>query len=147
MSLATFWAGIQGGAAPFSVQFIGTYIVSDIALNPLDARAIVEIQADGDVFARRLQGSDFLLGTWVTGTGFDANDFDFQWQQLGNNPNWGPGDPSPNIWVNGGGAISWGAEETGLGTYIASGTLLVRPAGGGATIDSAGVSLNAESTL
>jgi hypothetical protein len=140
------WVGIQK-PAPFSVQFIGVYIISDIALNPLDARSIIEIRANGDVFANRLQGSDFVLGTWVTGTGFDANDFDFQWQQLGNNPNWGPGDPSPNIWVNGGGTISWGAEETGLGTFIASGTLLVRPAGGGATIDSSGVSLNAESTL
>ena len=134
------------GGAPFTVAFIGTYIVSDDIPAPSDARASVQIRANGEVWGLKLNASDVLLGTWVTGSGFDANDYDFQWQQVGNNPNWGPGDPSPNIWVNGGASITWAAQETGTGVYIASGTLLVRPAGGGSTIDSSGVSLNVDTT-
>ena len=133
-------------SAPFTVAFIGTYIVGDDIPSPDDARAIIELRANGEVWAVHLNAADSQLGTWVLGTGFDANDYDFQWQQVGNNPNWGGGAASPNIWVNGGATIAWGAEETGLGTYIASGTLLVRPAGGGSTIDSSGVSLNADTT-
>ena len=144
MSLAQMMMAV--GGAPFTVSFIGTYIVGDDMPSPDDARAIIELRANGEVWAVRLNAADNQLGTWVTGSGFDANDYDFQWQQLGSNPNWGGGDPSPNIWVNGGATIAWGAEETGLGTYIAGGTLLVRPAGGGSTIDSSGVSLNVDTT-
>lgn len=147
MSLATLWPGIQGGGAPFTVEFsAASWAAGDFGLPPGDARCEVQLRANGDVWIQRLNGSDGAVGTWVTGSGFDANDYDFQWQQVGNNPNWGPGDPSPNIWVNGGGTIVWAAEETGIGTYIASGTLLIRPAGGGSTIDSAGISLSAEAT-
>lgn len=141
------WPGIMGSGAGFTVEFSNaSWALGDFGIPPGDARVEVRILATGQVWVQRLNGSDGVIGTWVTGTGFDANDYDFQWQQVGNNPNWGPGDPSPNIWVNGGGSITWGAEETGIGSYIASGTLLIRPAGGGSTIDSAGIQLTAEAT-
>lgn len=136
----------NAGDFPFTVGFIGSFIVSDDIPAPDDALAIIELRPNGQIWGVRLNAADILLGSWVTGTGFTPADYDFQWQQLGNNPNWGPGDPSPNIWVNGGGVIAWGLSETGTASAIASGTLLIRPAGGGATIDSSGVSLNVDTT-
>jgi hypothetical protein len=139
------WAGIQVNP-PFAIHFSDSgWAIQDVAVNPADARLIVQLRANGEIWAVRLNAGDTMIGSWATGAGWDANDYDFQWQQLQNNPNWAGGDPSPNIWVNGGGTVQWGAEETGLGTFIAGGTLLIRPAGGGATIDSAGISLNVES--
>jgi hypothetical protein len=144
MSLATMWAGIQVNP-PFAVHFSDSgWAIQDEAVAPTDARCIIELRANGQIWAVRLNAADNQLGTWWTGAGLDANDYDFQWQQLGNNPNWPGGSASPNIWVNGGGTIAWGVEELGTGAVIASGTMLIRPAGGGATIDSAGVSLNCD---
>jgi len=133
--------------ASFAVGFNqASYSIFDIGFFPGDARAEIQIRANGDVWAQRLNGADGVIGSWVTGSGFDANDYDFQWVTTGNNPNWGPSDPISPSWVNGGGTIVWGAEETGAGTFIATGVIHIRPAGGGADIDTATATLNAEST-
>ena len=142
MSLARLYQAVAG----FSIAFSNPsgWAIQDEAVAPTDARCIVELRADGEVWAVRLNAADSQLGTWVNGNGWDPNDYDFQWAQVGNNPNWGGGDPSPHIWINGGSTISWGVEELGTGAVIASGNLLIRPAGGGATLASAGISLNCD---
>jgi hypothetical protein len=142
MSLARLYQAVAGFGIAFSNDF--GWAIQDEAVAPTDARCIVELRADGEVWAVRLNAADNQLGTWVNGNGWDPNDYDFQWQQLGNNPNWPGGSASPNIWVNGGGTIAWGVEELGTGAVIASGTMLIRPAGGGATLASTGISLNCD---
>lgn len=147
MSLCNFWPGIQGAAGPgFVVGFSSAgWSLFDVGVPPGDARVEVRLEAGGDVHAQRLNGSDGTVGTWVTGSGFDANDYDFQWQSGLNDPNWGPSDPV-DVWINGGITIVWGEEETGIGTSFSDGILRIRPAGGGSVIDTATINLEAEST-
>lgn len=136
---------VSGFGIAFSNDF--GWAILDEVMNPADARCIVELRANGEVWAVLLNAADFQLGTWVTGNGWDPNDYDFQWAQIGNNPNWPGGDPSPHVWVNGGGTISWGLEELGTAAGIASGRLEIRPAGGGPTLASTGISLNVDTDL
>lgn len=147
MSLATMLAGIMGGAGPsFNIGFSGDpWFISDFGFPPGDARSEIRIMADGTIWRFRLNNSNSIIGSWAQGTGFDANDYDFRWAPGGSNPNWGPSDPI-NTWINGGGSITWGEEETGIGSSSADGALEVRPAGGGGTIDTGPVTLYAEST-
>lgn len=149
MSLATFWAGIMGGGPGFSIQFsAANYQVNDFGIPPGDARSTINLNGNGNIEMTRLNASNGVIGTWATGTGFDPNDYDVMWQSSGSNPNWGPSDPI-DTWINGSVGVMgiWGEEETGIGSSSANGTLRIRPAGGGADIDTATVNpLYAEST-
>lgn len=147
MSLATFMAGIMSGGGPtFNIGFSGSpYFIFDAAGNPGDARAAVEIRANGDIFRSRLNQSDGVIGSWVQGSGWDPNDYDFRWVSGGSNPNWGPSDPI-DTWINGGGTLTWGVEETGFGVSSADGGLEVRLAGIGGALDTGPIDMNAEST-
>ena len=135
-------------SASFVVNFsAANYSIFDIGIPPGDARSVIELRADGTIWQSRLNQSNTQIGTWVTGSGFDANDFDFRIDEGGpDSLNYGPGD-AEGAWVNGGGLILWGVEETGIGTTTCDGsTLSIRPAGGGGTIDTATCDLEAEST-
>lgn len=139
-------AAVVAEDAPFTINFNSTpYVIFDFGIPPGDARSEIQLRTNGDVWRNRLNNSNGVIGSWAQGSGFDMNDYDFMWSPGGNDPNWGPGDPI-NTWINGGGIITWGAEVTGIGNYTADGGILVRPAGGGATIDTAPTTLNAEST-
>lgn len=142
MSLARLYQAVTGFSIAFSSP--AGWAIQDEAVAPTDARIIVELRANGEVWAVRLNAADNQLGTWVNGLGWDPNDYDFQWAQIGNNPNWPGGDPSPHVWINGGSTISWGLEELGTGARIATGNMDIRPAGGGATIARTGISLNCD---
>ena len=137
-------AGIQTPAFVINFNAAG-YSVFDFGIPPGDARSTIELRANGDVWRTRLNSSNGVIGTWATGSGFDANDYDFRWVGGVQDPNWGPSDPI-DTWINGGATITWGIEETGIGTSQCDGTLQIRPAGGGSTIDTATVNLEAEST-
>ena len=135
-------AGIMGGGPSFSVQFsASSYNVNDFGVPPGDARSTIQLQIDGDIFATRLNGANTNIGTWVTGTGWNPLDYDFQWQSGFNDPNYGPSDPI-DVWING--SAFWGQEETGIGLSDSDGLLRIRPAGGGTVIDTAGVNLSVE---
>jgi hypothetical protein len=145
MSLATFWAGIMGGGPGFTIEFSAANInVSAFALPPADALAGIEIDADGTIDRVTQAGNTPNVWTWAVGSGFDANDYDFMFD-ISVGALDGIGDPG-NVWINGGGTIFWLVQETGIGTTTCTGTLRIRPAGGGGDIDTAGSSLSAEAT-
>jgi len=146
MSLATFWAGIQAAAgAAFNIAFSsGIISVGDFRLSPNNAAAGIEIDADGTIDRVRSTGTDQNIWTWATGAGFDANDYDFMWDSITGTLDL-IGDPQ-DVWINGGSTIFFTVLETGIGTTSATGTLRIRPAGGGADISTASGSLVAEST-
>lgn len=145
MSIATFWPGIQGAAGPgFAVGFTSDpYSIFDIGTFPANARSVVEIRANGDIWRSRLNNSNGAIGVWVSGAGFDPLDYDFQWLDNGVDPNWVSSN-AIDTWFNGIALpLQWGHQGTGVGTAV--GILQIRPAGGGATIDSANTSLSYES--
>jgi len=112
--------------------------------SPTDAGAEMEIQADGDVFSFRTPGVNFRVGGWGNPS-LDISDFDFRLDTISGTLNF-PGSDAADTWIAGSTIPRWGVEETGFGTTTFTGTLRVRPSGGGDDFDTAAVSLEAEST-
>lgn len=147
MSLATWWAGIQGGAASAATPSFsaGTFNVVDLALPPNDARAVIQLRTNGQVWAERQDGPDFQLGTWITGT-FNPADWEARFTPNVGSLSWGPSDSITPFWNNLGSQRNWGEEETGIGVEFCSGTIDIRPAGGGAIVTTCTANLSAEAT-
>ena len=139
-----YFACAGGSAVPTGPMFTGDpYFGVDAAGFP-PSEIYLELQADGDIWIRRLNLPDSLVGSWDNGQGgiLDANDYDFRFDITSGGLSYGPSDPA-GTWINGGG-LAWGLRENGFGIENVSGTLRMRPAGGGVDIDVAAVSLNAE---
>ncbi len=128
-------------AAP-NVEFLGApYLVTDAAAGP-PAEAEIQLQADGDVRGVRLNLPDFDDGTWYTSPEL-MSDYDFRLDTTSGSLN-SPGTQAADTWINGFANMYWGVRENGSGITAFNGTLRVRPAGGGADISTAIVSLSAE---
>ncbi len=143
MSLATWWAGIQGGVVGGGLPAFTSdpYFVLDSAGAP-PAQASIGLLSGGNVRALKLNSADLTIGTWQGGA-LTMSDYDFQMTTITGVLS-ATGTQLANIWINGFNGMFWGIREIGFGVDSYSGTLRVRPAGGGADIDTAGVLLNAE---
>lgn len=128
-----------------SPRFTGDpFNASDFAIPPTDAGARILLQGDGDVQRVLDNGADPVIGTWGDGT-LNITDYDFRLDTTSGSLNY-PGTQAADVWVSGAANIYWGVEETGIGAQNFTGTLRVRPSGGGSDFDTASVSLTAEAT-
>ena len=88
--------------------------------------------------------TDTQIGRWDNGLGtLTIGDYDFRMDTSSGNIDRGQ---SADTWINGFHLMSWGVEETGTGIQNWSGTIRVRPAGGGSDHDTASGTLQAEAT-
>jgi hypothetical protein len=138
-SIFTVNRGVLGDIAGFDASL---YTGEDVAPNPTDALATVDLLNSGLIDGTGNAQSP--SGQWLWNSASAAN-YDVRLDPTAGTFNWAGGDPV-NTWLNGATSRSWGVEETGLGITTATGTLRIRPTGGGADIDTASVTLTAEST-
>lgn len=120
------------------------YTASDIKISPDDAQAGLELDADGTIDKIDIDGPVSNIGTWYTSV-LDADNYEVRLDYLsgavingGNNTGqWYLGETdAPN---------GWWITETGIGENTFIGTFRIRPAGGGADIDTASVTITAAS--
>ncbi len=131
----------SGGGSPSFAS--DPYSVADFVAAPGTSRAELEIRSAGNVIHReRLNLPSGTIGTW--GSGLTISDYDFRIDTSAGAPD-SPGTEAADTWISGFDGMYWGCEVAS-GTSNFSGTLRVRPAGGGADIDTATVAINAEST-
>lgn len=132
----------MGGGGMGVPKFTGDpYLVTDAAGSP-PAEAEVLLQTGGGVRGIRLNLADQTLGSWM-GSGLDITDYDFRLDTISGSLN-SIGTQAADTWITGFANMYWGVREAGSGVTTFTGTLRVRPTGGGADIDTAGVVLNAE---
>lgn len=120
------------------------YSATDSQTTPTDAEAGVELDVDGSIDRILSTGTQPDIGRWDGNNSLDGNDYDFRVDTISGTLN-GPGTDTADVWHNGGALIVFSVEETGIGTTVFTGTLRMRPAGGGADIDTASCSFTAES--
>lgn len=135
-------AGIASGAPAFVSS---PYTVIDFRLAPLLACAKLELRSNGELWGVRCGLASFQVGRWDNGLGtLTIGDYDFRVDKVsGADLN---SDLSQNTWHAGVNLMKFGVEQAN-GTIQFTGTIRVRPSGGGADLDSATVtSLLAEST-
>jgi hypothetical protein len=140
-------AGVASGDPRFTND---PYNVQSFTMPPTepDALAGIEIDADGGIesFLSSVEGGNQGdIGRWDNGLGtLDIADYDFRFDVTSGAVNgisfaantWHPGS---------GGLINFSVTEN-FGVQTATGTLRMRPAGGGADIDTASLTLGAERT-
>lgn len=144
MSFSQLPVGICAILAQAVPEFTGDpYSVTDIVLPPTDAGARIQLLANGNVQGFRDNGADPILGTW--GAGLTISDYDFRWDIISGSLSY-TGTQAGNTWITGFANMYWGVEETGIGISQCTGTLRVRPTGGGSDFDTASVSVTAEAT-
>ncbi len=146
MSFRNFPAGVLAlagsGGGGSNVNFTGDpYFVIDASAGP-PAEAEIQLTAAGGVNGLRLNLPDQLIGSWFTLPELMSN-YDFRLDTTSGSLS-SPGSQSADTWINGFPNMFWGVRENGVGISSFTGTLRVRPAGGGADIDTASVSLQAE---
>jgi hypothetical protein len=145
MSFAQFPAGTMAilPGAPNPEFTSDPYNVSDFAIPPDDASASIQLnQTSNRVRQLRTDSPDGDIGFWGDGT-LIITDWDFRLDTSIGNLDIGQ---AADVWIVGFNGMFWGVQETGMSTEIFTGTLRVRPTGGGADIDTAPVSLTAEAT-
>jgi hypothetical protein len=126
-------------AVTLGASLPGSLTVADTQVSPSIAYATVTFLADG-TYSTTGNGSD-AGGTWITsGT---AADFDIMFESISGTLNAGAG--LADTWTNMASAVTWGNETAG-GSLSFTGTIRIRPAGGGADLDSCPVSITAEAT-
>ncbi len=144
MSFSQLPAGVAALLAESggSVGWSGSFFVVDAAPGPPAEAEIRLISVANAVEQVRLNLPDGIIGSWGTGS-LDISDYDFQFQILAGSLN-SPGTQPGNTWINGFAGMYWGVRENGFGVSSCQGNLLIRPAGGGATIDSTLANVQAE---
>lgn len=138
-SIFTVSRNVLGNIAGFDSLL---YAGEDVAPNPTDALSTITLNPSNLITVAGNAQSQ--TGQWFWNSANPA-DYDLRLDPTVGTFNWAPGD-LVNTWINGASAMSWGVEETGLGITTATGTLRIRPAGGGADISTASLTLTAEST-
>ncbi len=122
-----------------------SYAIFDSSLPPVDAGCYLRLdQSSNQIYRYRKNQSDGPIGSWGNGS-LTIGDYDFRIDTITGSPNYS-GTQAADTWINGFNLMYWGVEETGIGISSFTGTLRVRPAGGGADIDTAGYSAFAEAT-
>lgn len=120
------------------------YFIVDAAGGP-PAEAELQLLSTGNVRSIRLNLPDTTIGTWDNGQGgvLTISDYDFLMATTSGSLN-SPGSQLADTWITGFSSMYWGVREDGAGITNFTGTLRMRPTGGGADIDTASVSLQAE---
>ncbi len=132
----------DAGGAPASPMFTGDPF-DVFSFDPTEAEAGIHIASDGDIESFTEAGPGPDLGTWDGGGSFVKADYDFRADKISgigslNSPN------LQSIWYPGSGSISFKVITTSVKNW--TGTLRMRPTGGGADIDTAPLHLEADST-
>ena len=146
MSIATFLPGIMGGAAGGGSP---AWVSDPYAINDTDfpgpAGSSIQLLSSGVVRALKVAGaSPSDIGRWDNNLSLTISDYDFQFAQTSGPTLNTPGGSAADVWINGVTGMQWGVIELGADIITVLGDLLMRPAGGGATIDSAPVTLTVE---
>jgi len=143
-ALALMYRAVAGEADICTPQFIGDpYEAFDSYPSP--ARPGIEIETDGTITRFTSTTNNILIGRWDGGCGtLNMADYDFRIDG-------GPGTPDPieypeGVWHPGVNTIFWLLNVVGSGLQIYTGTIKIRPTGGGDTIDIATVTIEADLT-
>lgn len=150
-ALQALYQSMCGPSAPCAPQFttdpLNAFSFTQPPTEP-DALAGIEIDADGAIerFLSSVEGGNQGdIGRWDGGCGIlDIADYDFRYDVSIGSVN-GISN-SAGVWHPGsGGLINFSVTEN-LGIQTATGTLRVRPTGGGVDIDTCTLNLHAERT-
>ena len=138
-------AAAQQGVGGDDIEFIpNAYNFFDFRLGAA-AEAGIRTQSDGTIDRLDSNSPQADVGTWYTG-GATAADYDIRLDYVsGDHINSGDAE---DTWFNANSQRSWSVVAAmGFNTEVFSGTLRVRPTGGGADIDTATVDLSANTEL
>lgn len=125
--------------APAGTAQITDQLVSQTAFDPSDAVAGYRVNANGDIEALRNAGYTTREVWLLSGV---AADYEFR-AVLDSGDT--PAGAALNTWIDASTSPQWSLTETGAGSSMTCVlTVSVRPAGGGATIDTCTVTLYAE---
>ena len=140
MSLQMMYRAVSGESVSSQPMFSGDpYWVFDFEFIGM-AKAGIRIRNDGIIEEYDSNGIQSLSGRWDGGGSFNIADYDFRFNKFSGDLD---GPFTDGIWYPGSGAqIDFYVETSGV--QNATGSLLMRPAGGGVTIDTADVTLDAE---
>lgn len=110
------------------------------------AEASIEIDADGGIESVLNAGNQGDIGRWDGNASLTKSDYEFRLDTISGTLN-APGSAAADTWISASASTdTWGIIQIGSGIKIFNGTLRVRPAGGGADIDTATVTLTADAT-
>ena len=141
MSLQRMYMAMTGVAAPASPMFTGDpFQAQDFGFGFVEAG--IEIDADGGIEAFNSGGNLGDIGRWDGGGSFVRADFDFRADKSSGFGNL----DAPfvqSVWYAGSSLISFKVSNS-FSVDNWSGTLRMRPTGGGSDIDTASLQLTAE---
>ena len=145
-NLAMMYRALTGPSGPSMPFFTGPTPYLEADSYPAPATAGIEVDADGGVETFTSAGNQGDIGRWDGGGSFNAADYDFRMDFISGTLD-GASDPL-GVWLNSGFGVigAWFVQVEIFGINNFQGTLRMRPAGGGADIDTKLVQLFSELT-
>ena len=107
---------------------------------PSPANAGIEIESDGSITRFTSTQNNIFEGRWDGGGSFNRSDYDFRFDRISGAADC-DGTNKVGIWYPGTTLIAYSLLFSGFGLRNITGTLRMRPTGGGADIDTASLTI------